>query len=688
MYRRLLSAHILRLLAGIVGMTVAFLLANPTPARAAPIWNDSAGQQVNTINCITLSGEVLGTAYVGWYGDAATPPPVNTVYYVRMWWGVSGNPCTGGARVAPELFLPDGTTLAISATNPVKCFARNFSTGVTTPEIAACPQAPTTGVRGGLGFYPVNQPNVTWPSPRGNGWEIQVPVLSTARLTGQITSPNPTVPCPSCVTAGVWFIDGVNSPWAFPRQGVLVNGPTTPTISYPTPSTSNVTATTASGAATLNRAGTTGVAYIQISDTPPAGANCPPSSNQFPITTQFNVWSLTVNWTGLSPGTTYYWRFCYRVNNITYWGANQLLQTAGTPVPRIVSLSRDIAVPGTTVTINGTDLNGASSVRLIGLGTTQPVIVTPTSVSATAISFIVPDTPAIFGKVTVTTPGGTATSPTTFATGIDTVVDSVQVYANDGSTQKDDVLVRFHATEPFPAAEATCQLDNLPFASSCRSGVFSWSDLAPGNHSVEITAYINTTSGRWTDFTPAIATFTVTNADTTPPNTTITSGPKDGAALAATSVTFAYTSSEAGSTFQCKLDGDQAWFACPTPNTLTGLKQGYHVFAVRAKDKANNVDTTPEYRGFWVDTIPPDTALTSGPANGSTVTSRSATFAWLIINGNGAQCSLDGSAFVQCQAPKTYSGLATGSHTFKVRAWDWAGNVDPTPPTRTWTVAP
>src|SRR5215218_735885 len=259
MYRRLLSTHILRLLAGIVGMTVAFLLANPTPARAAPIWNDSAGQQVNTINCITLSGEVLGTAYVGWYGDAATPPPVNTVYYVRMWWGVSGNPCTGGARVAPELFLPDGTTLAISATNPVKCFARNFSTGVTTPEIAACPQAPTTGVRGGLGFYPVYQPNVTWPSPRGNGWEIQVPVLSTARLTGQITSPNPTVPCPSCVTAGVWFIDGVNSPWAFPRQGVLVNGPTTPTISYPTPSTSNVTATTASGAATLNRAGTTGV---------------------------------------------------------------------------------------------------------------------------------------------------------------------------------------------------------------------------------------------------------------------------------------------------------------------------------------------------------------------------------------------------------------------------------------------
>ena len=38
------------------------------------------------------------------------------------------------------------------------------------------------------------------------------------------------------------------------------------------------------------------------------------------------------------------------------------------------------------------------------------------------------------------------------------------------------------------------------------------------------------------------------------------------------------------------------------------------------------------------------------------------------------------------RSPKAYTGLAPGSHTFEVRATDPAGNVDPTPATRTWTV--
>jgi hypothetical protein len=47
---------------------------------------------------------------------------------------------------------------------------------------------------------------------------------------------------------------------------------------------------------------------------------------------------------------------------------------------------------------------------------------------------------------------------------------------------------------------------------------------------------------------------------------------------------------------------------------------------------------------------------------------------------------LDSGSFETCTSPKTYSGLKKGSHTFAVRAVDAAGNLDPTPATRTWKV--
>src|SRR5205823_6872762 len=47
---------------------------------------------------------------------------------------------------------------------------------------------------------------------------------------------------------------------------------------------------------------------------------------------------------------------------------------------------------------------------------------------------------------------------------------------------------------------------------------------------------------------------------------------------------------------------------------------------------------------------------------------------------------LDASAFAPCVSPRSYSGLADGSHSFQVRATDPTGNTDPTPASYTWTV--
>jgi hypothetical protein len=86
------------------------------------------------------------------------------------------------------------------------------------------------------------------------------------------------------------------------------------------------------------------------------------------------------------------------------------------------------------------------------------------------------------------------------------------------------------------------------------------------------------------------------------------------------------------------------------------------------------------------DETPPSTTISSGPS-GST-TSTNATFAFASNEaGSTFECKLDSGSFASCTSPKTYNGLATGQHSFSVRATDAAGNVDDSPATATWTIA-
>jgi hypothetical protein len=90
--------------------------------------------------------------------------------------------------------------------------------------------------------------------------------------------------------------------------------------------------------------------------------------------------------------------------------------------------------------------------------------------------------------------------------------------------------------------------------------------------------------------------------DTTPPETTVTSAPSG--TVASASASFAFASSEPGSTFECQLDGSN-WSTCSSPTSYAGLVDALHAFAVRAKDAAGNADPTPAGHTWTVDAIVP-----------------------------------------------------------------------------------
>ncbi len=109
------------------------------------------------------------------------------------------------------------------------------------------------------------------------------------------------------------------------------------------------------------------------------------------------------------------------------------------PLPTITSLSTISGASGDSVTITGTGFIGTSTVKFNGLPTSSFTVLSDTQITA-----IVP-VGATTGKITVTTPGGTATSASTF-----TVVV--------GSTLKDD----FDPIVDFPQWSAI----NLGFANT------------------------------------------------------------------------------------------------------------------------------------------------------------------------------------------------------------------------------
>lgn len=81
----------------------------------------------------------------------------------------------------------------------------------------------------------------------------------------------------------------------------------------------------------------------------------------------------------------------------------------------------------------------------------------------------------------------------------------------------------------------------------------------------------------------------------------------------------------------------------------------------------------------------PNTTILTKPA--STTRNRSARFTFTSNKGLVRyQCKIDAKAWQACRSPRTYTGLAVGQHTFRVRAIDNSNQADPTPATYTWRI--
>lgn len=139
-------------------------------------------------------------------------------------------------------------------------------------------------------------------------------------------------------------------------------------------------------------------------------------------------------------------------------------------------------------------------------------------------------------------------------------------------------------------------------------------------------------------------------------------------------------------------NGDALTYAVasqPTNGTLSGTAPnltytpgagfaGVDTFTFRANDGYNDapaVAVTVE--------VTPTVAITSGPAESAT-TGPDASFSFGSQTGVAFSCRLDSGAWETCSSPKAYTGLASGEHTFAVKATK--SGLESAVVTRTWTV--
>ncbi len=230
----------------------------------------------------------------------------------------------------------------------------------------------------------------------------------------------------------------------------------------------------------------------------------------------------------------------------------------------------------------------------------------------------------------------------------------------DANTNRSTGLFSFAVGSADPNIKTVCSLDGgdgFPCGSPA-----AVTKLTDGSHTFEVTAtdtagQTDTASYSW-------------NVKAKIPGLGFDAAP---ASLAKTTgATFEFSSDEDPDvSYECRTDNG-SFSACASPVALTGLAQGEHSFTVRATDSVGN-RATEAY--IWkVDSIAPVVTFDRTPPATTTNVAELISFASSEADVS-FECKLDAGSFSACSSPALVKNLATGAHTFEVRATDAAGNV-------------
>ena len=155
---------------------------------------------------------------------------------------------------------------------------------------------------------------------------------------------------------------------------------------------------------------------------------------------------------------------------------------------------------------------------------------------------------------------------------------------------------------------------------------------------------------------------------------------------------------------ECSIDNSN-FTACVSPIEYSNLTEGVHRLEVVSEDKVGNKGSIPSSFNWTIDTKAPSTSIFSATdgnnnlmAPGSNTSSSTAIFEFSANDTGGSEdkgvgikqieCSIDNSNFTACVSPVeiTPDILTDGNHTFKIRAEDNVGNMNPAPASFHWTI--